>query len=106
MQDGNKTIEVQSAASYWNDDETVQNIACIAWSKDGSVLAIGHSDRVSLCEIESKTTVAVRVRSQDADDNGAKLRVDGVRWLTANSILVTSTLIEGAFTFDNTSVNR
>ncbi len=83
-----------------------ENAACISWSPDGKILAIGAGDGVVFCDVdntgagEAGPLCTVQVISQDvAQDDGQALLVEGLRYLSANSILVLSRLLEeGAHT--------
>ncbi|KAL4522854.1 hypothetical protein Ndes2526A_g07587 [Nannochloris sp. 'desiccata'] len=80
------------------------NAACISWSPDGSIFAVGADDTVSLCDVQSNGAAVpmctIQAISQDVLDESQSLLVEGLRWLPSNgtrgttSLLVLSRLME------------
>lgn len=78
-------------------EQAPPNAASIAWNPDGSLLALGHGNEVSLCSPSAggAPSCTMRVSSQDVqEDAGQALAVEGLTWLSASSLLVTARLME------------
>lgn len=75
-------------------------IRCVAWSPDGSRLAVGAADQVLMYAAPTngggggwRQTAAVRVLSIEAQDADMLVEVDALSWVTPSAILVSSRLL-------------
>lgn len=75
-------------------------ISCLAWSPDGSRLAVGAADQVLVYAAPGggsdswRQTAAVRVRSLEIqEEEGMRLEVDSLYWVAPSTMLVSSKLL-------------
>ncbi len=75
-------------------------ISCLAWSPDGSRLAVGAADQVLVYAAPGggsdswRQTAAVRVRSLEIqEEEGMSLEVDSLSWVAPSTMLVSSKLL-------------